>query len=264
MKRFFNIVLTIILTILIIVIIGSFGIESSLTKTLSDTFTQKQIASYILDEAIKNYEIDELSEVNENIKSSKYIDTITNKFIKVIVLDISNNKDTNIDISKELNKIIEKDIDGISKDDKETIKEAVDKIDFNSMKDRFVKIIKNNLNENVVVILKVYNVVTNVWLRIVTTILTICGIVIIFKINDNKFNAMSKIGISSIISSIIIIIGTIFTNIEAWHLTNRLLGRTTNINTTFFIVISILDLIIGAGLIITRLINKKKENKSIL
>lgn len=262
MKKFFNVLLSIILTVLLMILISSIGIKSTLTKILSETFTQKQISEYILDEIFYDYDTDILIKLGNEIRSSSYIDKITEKFLNNIISNIVNNKNENLVIKNELNNIIDSKLTEISQSQREKIKAGVDKVNFNELEDKLTINVKNNLTPMELTILKIYNILSNTWFRIIIFLLIVFNIIGIVVINNNILKTINKIGVSCIVSSIIIIFGIIAVKLGSIYLSNTLLGRTTDINMNLIIILTMLDLVIGLGFTIIKSVYSKKEQNS--
>ena len=91
------------------IFIGSFCAKNIVVKTISNELTKKYVSGYILDEMIGKYDTDTILEFSRKVNSNKQIDSITNKFLDVVIFNLENDCYKNIHIDYELN-IIMKDV----------------------------------------------------------------------------------------------------------------------------------------------------------
>ena len=201
MKKCIKILLSILLTLGLILITMSFIIENIVVKTFSQEILSKKISGYFLDEIIYDVDTNTLEKIEYNIRNSKHTSKITSKFIQTITKNVAYNENINFDISKEIDLLISENMP------KNLYNEKV-----NSTKEYLNEKIVNTektLEENLVysfgdyyiTILKLYNILTNTYFRIVmllTFIISIIGLVMM-----EKYKSLKAIQISSLITAII-------------------------------------------------------------
>ena len=177
MKKCIKILLNILLTLGLILITMSFIIENIVVKTFSQEILSKKISGYFLDEIIYDVDINTLEKIEYNIRNSKHTSKITSKFIQTITKNVAYNENINFDISKEIDLLISENMP------KDLYNEKV-----NSTKEYLNEKIVNTektLEENLVysfgdyyiTILKLYNILTNTYFRIVVLLIFIISII---------------------------------------------------------------------------------------
>lgn len=105
MKAFIEIILKILLPIFLVIITMSFIIENVAVKTISNDILIKRVSGYMLDEIINEVDDKTFNEVAQKIENSQYMEEITEKY-----LDVLTGKSENIDITEEINQILEKEL----------------------------------------------------------------------------------------------------------------------------------------------------------
>ena len=80
----------------------SFIIENVAVKTISNDILTRRVSGYMLDEIIDEVDNDTFYEIAEKIEGSPYMEEITGKY-----LDALTGKSENIDITEEINQILE-------------------------------------------------------------------------------------------------------------------------------------------------------------
>lgn len=251
MKKYIKILLSILLTLGLILITMSFIIENTVVKTFSQEVLSKKISGYFLNEIVYDVDINNLEKIEYNIRNSKYIDKITSKFIETIIKNVAYNENIRFNISEEIELLILENIPN------ELYNEKV-----NNTKEYLIEnmiCIEKNLEENFIysfgnyylIILKLYNILTNIYFRIamlLTCIITIIGLVIIEK---NK--SLRILQISSVITVIITIIVFVLVKLFSNFIDQKLAGGwLSNINLNLMIIFIIIEFIISFVLFITR------------
>ena len=249
MKKCIKILLSILLTLGLILITMSFIIENIVVKTFSQEILSKKISGYFLDEIIYDVDINTLEKIEYNIRNSKHTSKITSKFIQTITKNVAYNENINFDISKEIDLLISENMP------KNLYNEKV-----NSTKEYLNEKIVNTektLEENLVysfgdyyiTILKLYNILTNTYFRIVmllTFIISIIGLVMM-----EKYKSLKAIQISSLITAIITGIVFVAIKLLSNFIDQRLAGGLlSNINLRLMITFIIIEFIISLVLFI--------------
>ncbi len=251
MKKCIKVILTILLTVSLILITMSFIIENTVVKTFSQEILSKKISGYFLDEIVYDVDINNLQRIENNIRNSQYTDKITSKFIQTIVKNIGYNENIKFDISKEIDSLI------LENMPKEFYNEKV-----NSTKEYLNKNIVNiekKLEENLIdsfgnyylPILKLYNILTNSYFRIVMILTCIITIIVLAIIEKNK--ALKTVQISSMFTMTFTIIAFIIIKLLSKFIDQRFAGGwLSNINLRLMLIFIIIEFIISLALFITR------------
>lgn len=247
MKKFLAILLKILLPILLILVTMSFIIENIAVKTISNDIVTKRIEGYMLDEIINKVDDDKLFEIAEKIENSKYIEKITQKYLDVISSNSSNTNYENIDITEEINLILEKDLENELPED---IKNNV----INYMSEKSAELqsrLEIGLEEPVIEILNIYSVYTSFAFRI--SLIILCIIDIIGLILLEKYNSLKSIQIAILITAILTICLFIAIKLLSPYIEQRLSGGwIDNINLNLMIGFIIVEIVIGLILFIVR------------
>lgn len=251
MKKYIKIVLSILLILSLILITMSFIIENTVIKTFSQEILSKKISGYFLDEIVYDVDINNLEKIEYNIRNSKYADKITSKFVQTIIKNVAYNENIKFDISEEIDLLILENMPNELYNEKaNNTKEYLTENMIN---------IEKNLEENFIysfgnyylIILKLYNILTNIYLRIamlLTCIITIIGLVII-----EKNRSLRTIQISSVITVIFTIIVFVVVKLFSNFIDQKLAGGwLSNINLSLMITFIIIEFIISLALFITR------------
>ena len=244
MKKCIKILLSILLTLGLILITMSFIIENIVVKTFSQEILSKKISGYFLDEIIYDVDTNTLEKIEYNIRNSKHTSKITSKFIQTITKNVAYNENINFDISKEIDLLISENMP------KNLYNEKV-----NSTKEYLntEKTLEENLvysfGDYYITILKLYNILTNTYFRIVmllTFIISIIGLVMM-----EKYKSLKAIQISSLITAIITGIVFVAIKLLSNFIDQRLAGGwLSNINLRLMITFIIIEFIISLALFI--------------
>ena len=249
MKKYIKILLSILLTLGLILITMSFIIENTVVKTFSQEILSKKISGYFFDEIIYDVDINTLEKIEYNIRNSKYTSKITSKFIQTITKNVAYNENINFDISKEIDLLISENMP------KDLYNEKV-----NSTKEYLNEKIVNtekNLEKNLVysfgdyyiTILKLYNILTNTYFRIVVLLIFIISIIGLVMIE--KYKSLKAIQISSLITAIITGIVFVAIKLLSNFIDQRIAGGwLSNINLRLMITFIIIEFIISLALFI--------------
>lgn len=256
MKKCIKILLSILLTLGLILITMSFTIENIVVKTFSQEILSKKISGYFLDEIIYDVDINNLEKIEYNIRNSEHTSKITSKFIKTITKNVVYNENINLDISKEIDLLISENMpDDLYNEKANSTKEYLNKMITNTEK---------NLEENLVysfgdyyiTILKIYNIFTNIYFRIVMLLIFIISIIGLAIIE--KYKSLQVIQIGCFITAIITGIAFVIIKLLSNFIDQRLAGGwLSSVNLSLMIIFIIIEFIISLGLFIVR---KKLDN----
>lgn len=249
MKKCIKILLSILLTLGLILITMSFIIENIVVKTFSQEILSKKISGYFLDEIIYDVDTNTLEKIEYNIRNSKHTSKITSKFIQTITKNVAYNENINFDVSKEIDLLISENMPKNLYNEKvNSIKEYLNKKIVNTEKTLEENLVYS-FGDYYITILKLYNILTNTYFRIVmllTFIISIIGLVMM-----EKYKSLKAIQISSLITAIIT--GIVFVAIKLLSncIDQRLTGGwLSNINLRLMITFIIIEFIISLVLFI--------------
>ena len=251
MKKYIKIVLSILLILSLILITMSFIIENTVIKTFSQEILSKKISGYFLDEIVYDVDINNLEKIEYNIRNSKYADKITSKFVQTIIKNVAYNENIKFDISEEIDLLILENMPNElynekANNTKEYLTENMINIEKN-LEENFIYSFGNHY----LIILKLYNILTNIYLRIamlLTCIITIIGLVVI-----EKNRSLRTIQLSSVITVIFTIIVFVVVKLFSNFIDQKLAGGwLSNINLSLMITFIIIEFIISLALFITR------------
>ena len=255
MKKILAILLKILLPLILILLTMSFIIENIAVKTISNDIITKRIEGYMLDEIINKVDDDKLFEIAEKIENSKYIEKITQKYLDAISSNSYNTNYENIDITEEINLILEKDLENELPED---IKNNV----INYMSEKSTELqnrLEIGLEEPVIEILNIYSVYTSFTFRI--SLIVLCIIDIIGLILLEKYNSLKSIQIAILITAILTICLFIAIKLLSPYIEQRLSGGwIDNINLNLMIGFIIVEIVVSIILfILGKKLNKKES-----
>ena len=192
MKTCIKIILKIVLPILLFIITMSFVIENVAVKTISKDILTKRVSGYMLDEIINEVDNDTLYEIAGKIENSPYMEEITGKYI-----DILTGKSENIDITEEINQILEEDLQNeIPENVKSNIKSYV-----SEKSEEIENRLEIGIEGTTTQVLNIYGQFTSFEFRI--TCIILCLLDIIGLIVLEKQQVLKTIQISMFITAII-------------------------------------------------------------
>ena len=249
MKKCIKILLSILLTLGLILITMSFIIENIVVKTFSQEILSKKISGYFLDEIIYDVDTNTLEKIEYNIRNSKHTSKITSKFIQTIPKNVAYNENINFDISKEIDLLISENMPKNLYNEKvNSTKEYINQKIVNTEKTLEENLVYS-FGDYYITILKLYNILTNTYFRIVmllTFIISIIGLVMM-----EKYKSLKAIQISSLITAIITGIVFVAIKLLSNFIDQRLAGGwLSNINLRLMITFIIIEFIISLVLFI--------------
>ena len=267
-----------LLTIWMALILTTLGLVLSLKGILvntADTIIKKEISTKVVDE-IKNYKSEEISEevINEvkdtienNKEIKKLMDTYYDKVIDILVND-SNEK---IDISNDLNTIIDKgekilNDNGITitKEQKDELLSMVSTDEVNNMVNDTIVEVKENLTGETKVVLDTYKFLMSNTFRLILVALLVISLVLIALLKRSYYKWLSNLGGASISAGIII--GILMPYLIDFILgmvdTDDLTISTSSLNTYGYILITIGVLSIIINIVISKVLEKSSREES--
>lgn len=248
--KFRKILLNTLLTITLLIITMSFIIENTVVKTFSQEILSKKISGYFLDKIIYDVDINDLGKIENNIRNSKYTYKITSKFIKNVITNVLYTQNEALDITKEVKLLV-----------LENMPEEIYNKKAEDTEDYLVQRIndtESNLLNNFdyyLVILKIYNVITNIYFRLVMLLLCIINIISLVILEKRELLKTIQISILSIaiFTSVICVVIKLLSNFIAQKFAG---GWLSTINLHCMIIFIIIEIVIS---IILFIIRKKLE-----
>ena len=254
-------ILKILLFLLLLTIIISFVIENMVVNTFSQEILSKKISGYLLDEIIYDVDINKLELIEQNIRKSSSAKNITSEFINTLIKNILNNEDKKINIEKDVDILISKYMSNQIPNEKlKSIKEDVIEEMTNTEQN-----LQNNLlysfGDNYIIILTIYDIITNIYFRLIITVLCIINLVILCWLE--KYEILKSIRNISIILTIALMIILIIIKLLSNFIVQKLAGGwLQDINVNALIISIVIFAIISVLLILINKNIKIKQEKA--
>ncbi len=258
--KYIKILLKILLFVLLVMIIISFVVEDVVVNTFSQEIISKRVSGYLLDEIVYDVDINKLEVIEGNIRNSESTKKITSKFINTLIENIINDGNTKINIENEIDILISKYIPNeVSNEKLQNMKRnAIEQI--TNTEERLQNNLLYSFGNNYLIILKIYNVITNIYFRVIIAILCVLTIVTLYALE--KHRTLKSIRNISIIITIVMFIIFVLIKVLSNFIDQKFAGGwLQDINTRAIIVSIATGCIISIILI---LINKnvKIETKN--
>ena len=254
--KYIKIVLKILLLLCLIVLSMSFVIKHIVINTFSQEILSKKVSGYLLDEIVYDVDINELGKIEDNIRNSKTTKKITAKFIETVVENVIGNEKIKMDIENE--------VDILIKDymPKEISEEKLQNMRKNTIKQitRIESGLQDDLMEDsentYLTIFKIYNLITNMYFRIIILIVTVILTIILIVLEKSR--ALKSIRNVSLITTIFLIVMFIIIKLMTDFIDQKFAGGwLQEINIDSLIISIILGVIISSSLfLIYKHINK--------
>lgn len=255
--KYIKILLKILLFIFLVMIIISFAVEDLVVNTFSQEILSKRVSGYLLDEIVYDVDINKLEVIEDNIRNSESTKKITSEFINTLIENIINDGNTKINIENEIDILISKYMPNEIPNEKlQNMKRNVIE-QITNAEERVQNNLLYSFGNNYLIILKVYNVITNIYFRIIIAILCVLDIVILCALEKQKI--LKFISNISIIITIVMFIIFILIRVLSNYIDQKFAGGwLQDINTNMLIVSIATGCIISILLI---LINKNVKTK---
>lgn len=267
MRRFFSVLVSFILFIVLLFLVINFSIESIVVDTLSDSLVKREVSDVVTDVIYKMYpdiSVDNLGKINDMVENSEEVKEITEKYFSNIMDSINEGNYEYPDITDELDSLILNNRSnlieyGVDSDDIDRIVSELDNNDsinqvYQAVNDNLV----GNLTEEQKLVVDIYNMLSSDDLRYGLIIGIVVMIGVLCLINWNLYSWLIYAGISSLVAGLVtkvVIIEGI--NMVAWDVTNKILGRTSDINVEVLNNLSMIYMLVGAILIGVYIIIRK-------
>lgn len=255
MKKFWSVILTIILAIILVSITLSYSAENIVINTLSSELTYKKVSSKILDFVIK-YDLDKIDDVDNIIKNSNQISKITKKFLNATIENVSYNKNSKVDISSEINNLVN---DELSKYIDEETRNSI-LLSFSNYGDELeneFEVYLTGFSYDYAELFKIYYMLVNTTFRICILIILCIDIIILILLL--KLNVFKNLKIGSIVTGIITIVFLLLVRLLRNYIDQNFSGgRLNNINTSSLLIFTIVWILLS---IIFIVLDKRIQNR---
>ena len=243
--KYIKIVLKILLLFCFIAMSMSFAIKHIVIDTFSQEILSKKVSGYLLDEIVYDVDINELGKIEDNIRNSKTTKKITAKFIETVVENVIGNKKIKMDIENEVDILIK---DYMPKD---TSGEKLQNMKKNTIKQitRIESGLQDGLMEDsentYLTIFKIYNLLTNIYFRIIILIITVIPTIILIVLEKSR--ALKSIRNVSLITTVFLIVMFIIIKLMTDFIDQKFAGGwLQEINTDSLTISIILGIIISS------------------
>lgn len=218
MRKFWVIISSIIMMIMVILLCLSYSVKKVVVDTLSEMVVKEKGASAISEliyNNLENINEDEKEKIKDTVKNSEYLDDITAKYFEAITKDINKDVDdiTSPNIKAESAKMLKECLDIVLEDNKikltekqkqEVVNEFVTDKNLNLIYQKTVTLIQNNSNSKVSELVNTYNFFTSNTLRtILWGILAFCLLIIIVASKPKHFTILA-VGLILLFSGLLI------------------------------------------------------------
>lgn len=206
-----------ILTICIIVLLAIFGIVSNVKNIVVD-LTEGVIVKELktdLVEAVEELKNEKLSnemveKIESEIENNETIREVLNEYYDKIIDVLNSDGDVDIDVSKELESLVndgekilnEFDI-SLTKEEKKAIIEALSSEEINSIVNDSINEVKNNMNSDTKLVINVYSFITSMTFRMILISLIALAILLIALLRKSVYGWLLNFGIASIIAGLL-------------------------------------------------------------
>lgn len=266
MRKFFSVCFSFMIFTLLIFLSINLTIERIIVDTISDSIVKKEVSNVITDVIYEMYpdiSIDNLGKIENMINDSKEVRKITEKYFENIMESVNDSDSEYPDISDNLEDIVLNNRSefikyGVSSEDIDKIVYSLDDDSINQVYKVVNDSLIGNLTDEQRLVIGIYNILSSDSLKYSLIIGIVVLICIICLINWNLYSWLVYMGSSGLISGLIIkfvIIEGI--NMVSWDVTNKVLGRTSDINVDMLNNISIIYMLIGLLLIVVYSILKR-------
>ena len=247
--KYIKILIKILLFLFLLTIIISFLIENIVVSTFSQEVLSKRVSGYLLDEIVYDVDINQLELIEKNIRNSKSTKKITSEFINTLIQNIINDRNTKIKVENEVDMLISKCIPNeIANEKLQNMKKNVIEQIANT-EERLRNNLLYGFGEDYLIILKIYNVVTNIYFRILISVLCIASILILCVLE--KYRTLKSIRNISIIITLVMLILLILVKVLSNFIVQRFAGGwLQDINTDALILFIAIESIVSILLIL--------------
>lgn len=187
--KFIKVLLKITLPLILIAITISYSAEDIIKSTVTNEVMSKKISGYVLDDVINEFDLSKLGDIEDKIRNSKYTEEISKKYVDVFINNVLYDKKEKLDISNEVNLLIEKELGNELSDEKKAIIQENLKTQSEKLEKRIEEYVPSGFtNYDFKGVLKIYNIIISEKLR--TTLFALLFVnILILIILDKKRSA---------------------------------------------------------------------------
>lgn len=261
--KYIKTLLKILLFLFLIALIMSFVIENIVVNTFSQEILSRRVSEYLLNEIVSDVDTNNLETIDDSIRNSESTKKITAKFINTVIQNIVNNEEIEMDIEDDVDTLI-----------LEYMPDKISNEKLRNMRANIVKKITNteeglqddllySFGDNYLIILTTYNIITNIYFRIIIAILSLIDMVILCILE--KYKVLRTIRNISIIITIVMLGTFMLIKMLSNFIGQRLAGGwiqqiNTNAAIISIVIASITTILL---IIIDRIVNLKlKKDES--
>lgn len=278
MKKIFIALLTLIITALICLLSVSFCIKDIIVDTLSKEVVSLEIKEKVTSEIKKEYtdiDYDTLSKVGDSIQTSSEVYNITDKYFDNIIESVIKGDDVDVPKTKEeiLNLINENEgiltRNGIEVSDSKK-EEIASELSDGGKLDKIYKNVRNSVKKNLstkeIELVKMYDKMTKPLFRWIIISIILIATILIAILKKTYYRWTLNLGVSFLLSGIVLALLTpLITDDLSYRITEKVIGKASNINVNALTNMGYGFLAICALLIIIYVIGNKitgyKERK---
>ena len=211
MKRIFNILFTCSIVFLITIITIRFNIvEKSFNVFLKNKINDILIIE--IDETLSFLDVETKNIVLDKTKNNPEIQKIVDIFYENMLNDLFNNTITRIDVSNEINKLINDNLNHVPSGYLKIFENIITNIDFNDIYFDTLSLVKTKLDTKFINIISIYiKFASDSVISLLSIVIILCLFVIIYS-NKSIINTLNDIGISLFIDGLIMMIILFFLN----------------------------------------------------
>ena len=272
MRKIFIALLTLIITALICLLSVSFCIKDIIVDTLSKEVVSLEIKEKVTSEIKKEYtdiDYDTLSKVGDSIQTSSELYNITNKYFDNIIESVIKGDDVDVPKTKEeiLNLINEnEDIltrNGIEVSDSKK-EEIASELSDGGKLDKIYKNVRNSVKKNLstkeIELVKMYDRMTKPLFRWIIISIILIATILIAVLKKTYYRWTLNLGVSFLLSGIVLALLTpLITDDLSYRITEKVIGKASNINVNALTNIGYGFLAICALLIIIYVVGNKSD-----
>lgn len=243
MKRFFSVILTIIISILICLLCISYGIKDACINTISNVIVKGEITSKIVlsvKNVYPNASYEALEDIENAIGNNSSVNELTTKYFDEIVNSITSDKKVKAPNTREEllslindNEMILKEHGVIVTEEQKDkiVNEIVESNIVNDVYEKISTMIKKDLNDNQKKAADLYKLVISNDFRLTLILLIVIITILIMVIKRSFYRFSINLGIASLLSGIIVtFIFPFVVNMLEEDLTYKLIGESAKIN----------------------------------
>ena len=262
MKKFLKKIICIILSISYILLILSIILKITLVDAIVIGFTKNDITERFINAIVVNFpEINnqELSKIKNQVYDSNEIKEITTLYFDALLNDITNDTISNVDISPQLDSLINDNITYIPSIYRKEITNRIKQINFNKIYNDLLEVVKYKTNEKTREVIGLYNDFTSYKTIAFLAIIIILSVLFLILLNKSIFASFYNLGITFLISGGIMIVLLFLIKNFSLYITALMFGRSIPIDYFVLAVISFATL--ALGMIMIEIYEAYNENK---